>query len=66
MKQWFNNFRWTELFLLLSAVSGALGALSQADLSEPLKSQVSLGLTVVTTILSFVRNPKKLDWKEEL
>lgn len=64
MKSWFNNFRWTELSLFVVAAVGALEALSRADLSEPLKSQVSLALTVLTAILGFVRNPKKLDWKE--
>ena len=65
MKPWFNNFRWAELSLFLVAVLGALQALASADLSEPLKSKVTIAITVVTAIMGFIRNPKKLDWKEE-
>lgn len=63
-KTWFDNFRWAELSLFLIAVGGALEALAQTDLSEPTKSRISVALTVVTAITGFVRNPKKLDWKE--
>lgn len=64
MKPWFNKFRWLDLSIFLAVVLGALEALSQADLNEPLKSQVTAAVMVVTAILGFVRNPKKLDWKE--
>lgn len=58
----FDNIRWGEFIAWLAAVSAILELVERLPISANYKHLLSVGIAVLSYILSYLRNPKTLAW----